>query len=337
MNVTRFLASKTAIAVPNKTNPKVWLAIDNAQLSRVSFNLYNPFSFKGKLFKKVVRFICVYSNGLSKIILATTTKTASPFVKHLENELGKKLTSSVYIGTAKDKVVLQLADSNTVVGYVKYPLTKQGEGRLQNEKKAIRILSKLTIIPDLLFEGTYEGIPFIILKELSGKIGNVHNTQLISVLKSFEKGNLHKLTDHPRLIFLKQKAVELGLVYLVNRINNLAIKSNVKYKEVYEHGDFAPWNLIQIAKGILPFDFEYFFKDGMEFFDEIKYHFQIVNLIEGKSGEQLIKTLSSRIDLDEFLVVMELFLVKEILIKVEENKPYNLETELIQYLDNAKA
>ena len=56
--------------------------------------------------------------------------------------------------------------------------------------------------------------------------------------------------------------------------------SEVNYLEVYEHGDFAPWNLMVTEKGIIPFDFEYFEEFGLEYLDEIKYHFQIEHFLK---------------------------------------------------------
>jgi hypothetical protein len=104
------------------------------------------------------------------------------------------------------------------------------------------------------------------------------------------------------------------------------------YREVYEHGDFAPWNIIQTNTGLVPFDFEYFEEIGLEYLDELKYHVQIENLLKAKTGLELIDSISAKVNISEFQIMFQIFLIKEILTKTKGNESIGLEESLLQLL-----
>ena len=103
------------------------------------------------------------------------------------------------------------------------------------------------------------------------------------------------------------------------RLDKLCSKSKKEYRLVYEHGDFAPWNIVKVKDDYVPFDFEYFVEDGLEYFDLIKYYYQIGNLLEKKTNDELKKYIYSKIKFDEIEIIYELYLIKENIMK-------NLET-----------
>jgi hypothetical protein len=153
----------------------------------------------------VAQNLCIYANKIAILLMHTIKKQPSDFVKYLENELGVKLTSSVYIATAKDKVVLQLIRDNEIYGYLKFPLTPIGKLRLQNEKKAIEIFSEKNVVSKLIYSGSYKTMPFIILENINGAINELINEEYVLVLKSFYKVNSFKLKDHPRVLSLSKQ------------------------------------------------------------------------------------------------------------------------------------
>lgn len=332
MNVTKFLAANVVVVLPSKSSPKVYLAIDTPALARMAFELYNPFSTKGKLFKGVALFLCVHANNLAKLILPTLSIPKSPFMVFVSGQMAKELTSSVYIATAKDKVVLQLVENGNIIGYLKYPLTLAGESRLQNEIKGIRILSEKGIVPPLIYLGNYEKMDFIILRNIEGSIEKVDIEEIAIVLNSLKKNVSYPLAEHPRILHLKRKAFELGMEWVAVKMGSLVKQSKNSYAEVYEHGDFAPWNLIKASSGLVPFDFEYFVENGITYFDELKYHYQIAHLLEGKVGKDLFNAVESNVMIEEFHILFGLYLIKEILIKKEEGIPYHLEELLLGYI-----
>ena len=112
MNATNFLTSNHIIALPTRSNPKVYLSIDNPVVTKLAFSLYNPFSTKAKVLKATVKFLCVYFNKVAKFIMPTIKSEKSDFMMLMEKHFSSNLTSSVYFATEKDKLVIQLQNEN---------------------------------------------------------------------------------------------------------------------------------------------------------------------------------------------------------------------------------
>lgn len=336
MIATDFLSAETMLVLPSKRNPKVYLAIGTKSKMALSFQLYNPFSIKGRLYKGMVRLFVTYFKGLAELFFPVLKTNKTEFMRHIEAELGLPLTSSVYLATAKDKVVLQLVHEEKVFGYLKFPLTNQGVQRLVNEREAIKILSAIDLIPTLLYSGSYDNTPFIILKEIKGSIGGLKPTEYRVSLKALYKNVSYDLSEHPRVLSLEMQLAECNEKDLLERLKKITSNSNTYYKEVYEHGDFAPWNLIRTSNGIVPFDFEFFVAKGLEFMDELKYYYQIERLLNNRTSKDLITAISSKVSIPEFDLIFQIFLIKEILIKVQNHESSELERSLLDRMNMKK-
>jgi len=333
MNVNKFFSAGIVVRLPSKSNPKVYLAIDDSQVAKSSFELYNPFSYKAKILKSLTFFLSVYANNFAKLVLPTQVNTKSQFLSFLEVELGKSLISSVYLATDGAKVVLQLQDVKGVIGYLKYAFEPLAQRRLTNEQKAIKLLSEAGIVAQTLTSGFYENKPYLILKPLNGEITKLKHSDYKNILNLFKKDARFTLKNHPRIENLRNKLLSDGLHKMIPRLDRAIATSTTNYFEVWEHGDFAPWNLIKDGDRTIPFDFEFFEEVGLEYLDEIKYHFQIENLLNGKAGGQLLSVLEEKIQIQEFRQIMEVFLIKEILIKTEIGSAIDLEEELLRLLN----
>ena len=326
-----FFSANHYLYLPTRHNPRAILAIDSNGTAKNSFKLYNPFSTKAKIFKSVVVFATKYFKPFCSMFLPMVKVEQSEFSKYLNSTLNKQLTISSYIATERDKLVLQLQDEQSkIYGYLKFPTTETGKQRVLNEKHAINILSNHNIIPKLLFDSSYQDTPFIILKNIEGIIKRVPDNSYKNVLTLFYKQKEYSLLEHPRVIGLLHQLNELGLNEHSLQLQNIIKKSSGTYKEVYEHGDFAPWNLIQTSTGIIPIDFEYFVENGLEYLDEIKYHFQINYLLNGLIGLKLINTIRLQVPIEEFDIVFQIFLLKEIVNKQSLNESITLEESLLK-------
>lgn len=328
MNANKFLATGVSIVLPTKRSPRVYLAIDNSSIAKQSYKLYNPFSLKAKFLKQATKFISVYFNAIAKVVLPTITHDKSKFIEDLETKIGQSIQSSVYISTAKDKIVLQLQNNGNIIGYLKYAISPIGEKRILNEKKAIELLSNLKLAPKILDSGYYEQTPYILLENIEGKIGWVADKEYLNVLSSLQKENKFKLKEHPRTHDLIQKLEEYQLHDEIQKLNQELEASTECYAEVFEHGDFAPWNLIRLEDKVVAFDFEYFEEQGLQYLDEIKYHFQLNHLMNKKTGKDLIHAIADKMKIKEFNLIFLLFLAKEIVNKCEAKESYDLERSL---------
>ena len=206
--------------------------------------------------------------------------------------------------------------------------------RLQNERKAIEILSKTDLVSSLLYTGNYKSTPFIILKNIVGSIGELEGQDYLTLIPAFYKEKSYELRVHPRVISLHKKLQEANLLGLAGSLSKLTETSTLKYKEVYEHGDFAPWNIIQTSEGLVPFDFEYSEEVGLEYLDELKYHFQIEHLLNAKNGNTLIESIAAKVNIPDFKTLIQIFLIKEILMKNKVNESVDFENSLLHIIAN---
>lgn len=337
MNGIKFIAAKHILVLPSKKNPKVYLAIDTPEIARLSFKLYNPFSLLGKFLKSATQFLCINFNSAAKLISPTVSVAKSDFIYFLEKELGVLFTVSVYCATAKDKVVLQLVTDNKIFGYLKFPQNAQGVSRLTNEREAIEKLSQLHIVPNLIYSNNYESQPFIVLKNIEGVIGDVERVEYSAILAMFKKPLTFKLKNHPRVISILDQLITLNLSDLAIPFQKEIDTCDTYFSEVYEHGDFAPWNMIRTENGLVPFDFEYFVEIGLEYMDEIKYCFQISKLLNGLNGELLINAIVDNIKVDEARLMIHIFLLKEIALKTKDGEVCDFEKQLLLNVIDEKA
>ena len=332
MIVTNFLSSNAYLYLPSKKNPKVILAVDDAKITQNSFQLYNPFSKKGKILKKISRFASLYAHPFMNLF--TTQAIQSNFISYLEKKLQSKLVISVYIGTILDKVVLQLQTKEAhVIGYIKYPLNEIGYKHLQNEKKALEVLSQLNIVEPYIFYDKYQSTSFLLLPEIKGTIGIVEKRDVLQILSSLKCDTSYLLSEHPRVISLQKKLKKTQMFDLYTLLNDTIKISTKRYSLVYEHGDFAPWNIIKIENSFQAFDFEYFTEDGLEYLDLCKYYYQIGKLLENKKDEGLIDYVFENISVEEKIIVFKIFLIKEIVESLEENIIRQFEIDLLQRLE----
>ena len=331
MIATDFFSSNSYIILPTMKNPKVALAIDNSALAKNSFKLYNPFSQKAKNLKKVGVFAFVNFNGLSKTVWTTRKEKQSAFVSYLEMKLDRQLISSLYFSTIHDKVVMQLQTPDAeIIGYLKFPLNKVGLQHLKNEKKAIEILSEKKLVKKYLLYGEFNSKPFLLLATLDGEIDLVKRTHVDHLLLRFKREKSYLFSQHPRIVKLQESVSADDLSKYQSIIENICINSTLSYALVYEHGDFTPWNIVKVDERYVPFDLEHFVEDGLEYFDLIKYYYQIGRLLEGKNANDLVVFISEMINVKEIRELLQLFLIKEILQNREENESCDFEVNILE-------
>jgi hypothetical protein len=330
-----FYSSNTYLLLPTKANPRVALVIDDKGGAVNSFKLYNPFSLKAKLMKLTVFFLFKHLPYFSKILFKVEKKCQSDFLKYLENKLGQPLISSVYSATTGDKVVIQLQTYKyEIIGYIKYPLNEIGRAHLENEQRAIEVLSKKKITKEYIMRDQFKNEPFLLLYALDGKIELIDKVNVSDILSLFKREITYTLAAHPRIIQLQSALNDLNLEQYSLLVTRICKKSTFEYSLVYEHGDFTPWNIVKVADKYVPFDFEHFVENGLEYLDLFKFYYQIGKLLKYKKDLDLISYIRENIDIMEFDVLFQIFLVKEILRNCQEGEPCGFEIKMLTYLDN---
>jgi len=327
MKDIKFYSNSIYISLPSRKKPRVELAIDSKTIKNLSFKLYQPFSNKAQFLKKIAQVFPYFFRF-------NTNK--SEFIAFLDNRYHCSLVSSIYHATDKDKVVLQLQSKGGIIGYMKVGLTNKGNDRVKSEIKAFEML-KNDFIPTVLDNGQYQGHSFLLLESIDG-VSNLDNASTdTSYLKLLNKGKLEKklpLKNHPRIVSLKQKLLRLDTKEFVTIFNSLDLE--LKSPVCYEHGDFAPWNIINVARKTTLIDFEYFTEEGLMEFDLIKYHFQVASLLKNLRGQSLITYVQKNIEIESFYTYMTLFLLKEVCSKLHDGLEYSIEEQLLTLLKGKK-
>lgn len=332
--INNFKSSNSYLFLPTKRHPKVALAIDTKKISKNSFMLYNPFSFKAKVLKNIAYLITL----LKLSFFIKREITPSSFILFLEEKLDMKLISSLYFATEKDKVVLQLQTENSkvknskIIGYIKYPLTLDGKKRLENEKRAIDILFNYGIVDNYILFDTFNHQPFLFFSPLEGNITMPSsNKKIYTLLETLKRDKEYILEKHPRIITLKKDLKKYDLDEYLTLLQKIIYLSKNSYTLVYEHGDFTPWNIMCLKNGEYKlFDFEYFIEDGIEYFDLIKYFYQIGKLLKQMDPSEIIAFIYSKIKISEKELVLQLFLLKEILKQKKEKKNCDYEIKTLK-------
>ncbi|MBU3010519.1 hypothetical protein KO506_03830 [Polaribacter vadi] len=328
-----FFSDDTYLSIPNRKNPKVILAVGNKTMAKNSVKIYNPFSLKAKLFKKIVRFSFINFNTILTTIFDLDKNENSEFIKFLNDKFQIKFTASIYNATLKDKVVIQLQSEGLIFGYVKYPIDKLGLKNIKNEIKAIEVLSEKGVLNLQMKSFEFKGTPFFILPELQGNIANIPDNEVLKLVESFKKEVRLKLKEQPRVLEIRNYLNEQNLILELQILESVVKSSTEYYHEVYEHGDFAPWNIVKTKEGLAAFDFEYFAERGLEYLDIIKYHFQVGRLLKGKNEEELYQHISEKINIKEIKEILSLFLLKEIMSASQQKKSADFEKQMLNFIN----
>jgi hypothetical protein len=304
-----FYSGNKYIALPSKKNPRVLLALGSHAENIVSFQLYNPFSLKARFLKKIAYYIPFFN---------TFTAKKSDFISFLEGRYQNEIITSVYYATDKDKVVLQIQTNLGLLGYLKVGLNKIGNEKIKNETKAVQMLQGV-VFPKSIDNGEFEGHSFLLLSPINGDPKELSHKEIIEVLEVLNKEGAEKkvsLETHPRIINLYDSLRRINDIKLLTIFVNLDLTADVLVS--YEHGDFAPWNVLKNNNELNLIDFEYFVENGLQEFDLIKYYYQVGTLLKKFNNLQLIEFVEKNSELSNFSTFLKLYLLKEICIKRAE-------------------
>ena len=334
MQFKEFFSEGSYIDLPIFNN-RVSLNVSSSAFTKKSIQLYNPFSAKAIILKKIVYFLMLNIPFFRQIL--SKKYSSGKFIIHLENKFRQKIHSSIYYPTVKDKVVLQLlVEQGKLLGYLKIGLNDSGNQKIMNELKAIDVLASATKIVKkeyLIANGDFDGYMYIIVKKIKGINKPISHSQLLVELNKLKRNTKFILSEHPRLRQLIAFSNQSNRLDFVQILENVSHSSKELYSLCYEHGDLAPWNIFVDKKNkIKLFDFEYFVKDGLEHLDLFNYYYHTGTKMEGLfECEKIVDYLESKIKIKEFLELLIVFLVHKILVSMNEGEDSKAENKLLEY------
>jgi len=305
-----FFSGNKYIALPHRKNPKVLLALGSDIETKASFQIYNPFSFKAKILKKI---------ALRFPFFNTVVKKKSDFIAFLEKKLKTELISSVYYSSCKYKVVLQLQSNGLVLCYLKLGITDKGNEKVQKEYGALSILEG-DIAPKVIDSGFFKGHFFLLIEPIKGIQKKPLRQDLNILLAELKHSPIKefKLSNHPRVLSIKKRLVNCNMEQYLMLLDKIIASDNSKYLLVYEHGDFTEWNMQYTDSQYQLIDFEYFEKNGIEGMDLCKFYYAHEVYVNNSQPSKVVNEILQNIG-DRLKDILFIFLLNEVLFRYENN------------------
>ncbi|MDY7088577.1 MAG: hypothetical protein SYR96_26165 [Actinomycetota bacterium] len=282
------------LVVPDARRPKLLVPSGSRRVAAAAVRRYaEPQSRSAKLKREAV--VAAVRTGASGVLLRDRIRVTGPFSHsidgHLSEALGRELSVSVHIGPARAnrKPVLQLIgpDGDTF-GFGKLGAGPLTQALVRAETAALTSLthSGLTklIVPRVLHAGQWRGLEVLVqsalpvwlpraplsqrrlvaaMLDIAGCCGYTTGALSGSLYWHDLRAQLAELADRPEGVALAS-AAEL----LVQRSGDIVFRYGAW------HGDWAPWNMANIADGLLVWDWERFASGVPLGFDAVHHELQ---------------------------------------------------------------
>lgn len=272
--VALFLAPGTRVlTLPGQSNPKLHLASESARQRWRHSALYPAFRWSAKAYRVALRLRATAGWGDVRL----NTSIGWPLGAFLHDCLPRAHQAVVSLGTPGParKVTVQLWDGPRVVGYLKYAELATARMRLEQEHRVLRMLPK-GVGPQVLKFAEFARGCALVTMPIEGY--SIRPTLSLSdsaqsLLASLKRGDSYPVDMHPWAIRLRERhgtAVDHWLATL----------AGARWPVVFQHGDFAPWNLLANPTGNLQaVDWEYGDAQGFPHIDCVYYTLQVAALI----------------------------------------------------------
>jgi hypothetical protein len=287
------------VVVPDARRPRLLVPSGSRRVAAAAVRRYaEPQSRTAKLKRDAV--VAVLRSGASSVLLRDRIRVTGPSEEsidgHLRDALGRDLSVSIHIGPARAnrKPVLQLiSPGGDTFGFAKLgtgPLTQRLVRAETNALTALGTagLTKLTV-PRVLHAGQWRGLQVLVqsalpvwlpratltprrlvtaMLDIAGCCGYSSGPLVGSAYWAELRGRLAAVSDRPEGVALTA-AAEL--------IARHAGETMLTYGAW--HGDWAPWNMANLADALLVWDWERFARGVPVGFDAV--HHELQRRIQG--------------------------------------------------------
>ena len=302
----------TYIVLPNKKHCR-WILPTSRNAFRQSWSLYQPHSFKGKIYKRFLQIngfllprpkIIIRKDELNSKVSDELRDTLAKIIKKEE------IIMAIANGTPSPyrKINgLVMSSEGEPLSFIKIGETELARERVIKEAEILKKIEKINFgevhIPQCLY---------------SGKLGNSH--VLIQTIPPFKgkKGIVQlddKYTNILRILADKTaKMVPFHSSSFVKSLKESILNYSLSYRELlkkaYEtllkdsgdrkismglaHGDFAPWNMLWNDKEVFIYDWESSCEQAPVGIDLIHFLFQVGFLLKNLRGDKLLSYINKK-------------------------------------------
>ena len=282
------------VVVPDARRPRLLVPNTSRKVAAAAVRRYaEPQSRGARLKRDAV--VAALRTGASGVLLRDRIKITGPATEsidgHLRAELGRDLAVSIHIGPARAnrKPVLQLiSPDGETFGFGKLgtgPLTQR---LVKAETNALNVLgtvglTKLTV-PKVLHAGQWRGLQVLIQSALPVWLPRAPLTERrltaamldIAGCCGFHTGTLvgsaYWAELRGRLAGVSDRAEGAALASAAEMLAHHAGDRNLRYGAW--HGDWAPWNMANLADALLVWDWERFATGVPVGFDAVHHELQ---------------------------------------------------------------
>lgn len=291
MNMKEFFPPDAKIrCIPDKINPRVLLMGSTLKNRWKESALFPGFRQTARIYRLMMRLKVTI--GIGDTIVNDAQQS---LVKGFVSDLFPDLCSMVgLIGTSgpTQKLTIELWDKHRVIGYFKFAEKPAARLRLQQEQNILTSLPERLGPKSLKFGNLQEGLALVTTPLVGQRVfpSVAPPQKVLQLIRSFPQSKPQPMEQHPGCQMFSQTyggEVEHWLRALADR----------EWPVVFQHGDFAPWNLIQTSTGMInAIDWEYGNKEQLPFLDLAYYILQVGFFIfhwpASNAKDYAIKTLS---------------------------------------------
>jgi hypothetical protein len=284
------LTNSKVFSVPNPTNPRL-LFPDHGIIQRWRYSgLYPASRISAKAYRLFMR--------VRAAMKLFGQLTAIPAPDNLKTFVQDCFRSEVPAGVVligapgpTQKLVVQLWGDGKVLGYMKFGKTSTARSRIEREYTVLSGLAANLGPRPLKLARFVDGVAMIIRpiygKQLPASISSLNTAK--KLLSSMTKNVTYLVHEHPWMKDINER-------HRNNVTPCLDALSEQTWPVVFQHGDFAPWNVFQDNSGILrAIDWEHGTLEGFPYLDQAFFLLQVGRLINRWSPEKAKKYAESEL------------------------------------------
>ena len=267
------------VALPSWEKPRLLLERRSApELWRVS-SFYPAFRPAARAFKTALRLKTALRFGEVREVPSDNWALGA----FVEPVLPGVTSVALLIGTPgpAQKLTAQLWRGETVVGYLKYGATPAACARLDREYRVLSSLPPDTG-PKPLKHGAFGKGAALVTEAVPGQALPARlpvSADARAFLKRLEREERRSLAIHPAVVRLLERDRATVAPWLQGLDRD--------YPLAYQHGDFAPWNLLRDSAGkVRAIDWEYGDAEGLPYLDLAYYCLQVGTLLQRWSPQR---------------------------------------------------
>ena len=271
-----FPSGTRVLALPSWQRPRLYLPAQRL-VERWEVSSFYPASrYRARLYRLLLRIRAAAGWGGRH----ATRSGGWPLGEFVQDVLPQTVSAAALVGTPSpaQKVTVQLRDKEgEVLGYLKHAEKEAAHSRLRQEYSMLSAIPR-RLGPEALKYGTMgNGGALLIAPILGRRLSTIlpPPESVIEFAMSFPASSSAPVEAHPWVRSVRERrseATELDACF--------EVLTGRYWPVVVQHGDFAPWNLLQRTDGaIVAFDWEYGTLEGFPYIDIAHYVLETAALV----------------------------------------------------------